>query len=470
MTMLASERRPHEAHRRTSLGREARFDAAVRATTIGLFALSVLWVVFLWTRGGGIRDLGGWDTSLLSTGRMAGLIASLLLLVQVLMMARIPILERAWGQDRLVSLHRLIGFTSFNLMVAHIGLITYGYAAGRLDAVPGTAWDLTLDYHGMLLAVAGTACLVMVVLTSIRAARRRLRYESWHLLHLYAYLGAGLALPHQLWTGQEFLTSTASTVFWWGLWASALAAVILWRFVVPVARSLRHDLRVTSVVEEAAGVSTIYLRGRRLDALAIESGQFLTLRFLSGPGWTRAHPFSLSAAPDGRSLRITVKDLGDASHDLRKLRPGTRVLFEGPYGRLSARSRTARRVLLIGAGVGVTPLRSLAEGLDYAPGEAILIRRCSGQPLFAEEFEVLSRERGLRVITVPGSRRTADSWLGAGAGYSASDRDVLRAWVPDVTERDVYLCGPGAWTAAVAATLRGLGLPEERLHIEEFAW
>ena len=67
-----------------------------------------------------------------------------------------------------------------------------------------------IDYPGMLLAVAGTACLVMVVVTSVRAARRRLRYESWHLLHLYAYLGVGLALPHQLWTGQEFIGSAAA--------------------------------------------------------------------------------------------------------------------------------------------------------------------------------------------------------------------------------------------------------------------
>ena len=57
----------------------------------------------------------------------------------------------------------------------------------------------------MLLATAGTALLVMVVVTSVRAARRRLRYESWHLLHLYAYLGVGLALPHQLWTGTDFV-------------------------------------------------------------------------------------------------------------------------------------------------------------------------------------------------------------------------------------------------------------------------
>ena len=102
----------------------------------------------------------------------------------------------------------------------------------------------------MLLAVAGTACLVMVVVTSIRAARRRLRYESWHLLHLYAYLGVGLALPHQLWTGQEFLASPFATVYWWTLWAAAAGAVLVWRVGLPVVRTLRHGLRVTSVVAE----------------------------------------------------------------------------------------------------------------------------------------------------------------------------------------------------------------------------
>ena len=97
---------------------------------------------------------------------------------------------------------------------------------------------------------------------------------------------------------------------------------------------------------------------RRLPARA---GQFFVWRFLSGAGWTRGHPYSLSAAPDGRGLRISVKTLGDGSADLHRLRPGARVLLEGPFGRLSARARTRRKVALIGAGVGVTPLRALAE-------------------------------------------------------------------------------------------------------------
>ena len=155
-------------------------------------------------------------------------------------MARVPTLERAFGQDRLARLHRLVGFTSFNLMLAHVVTITWGYAAGRLAATPATLWHLTVDYPGMLLAAAGTVCLVLVVVTSIKAARRRLRYESWHLLHLYAYLGVGLALPHQLWTGQQFVGSTARTVFWWSAWALAAAAVLVWRVGLPLWRNLRH--------------------------------------------------------------------------------------------------------------------------------------------------------------------------------------------------------------------------------------
>src|SRR6478752_3459277 len=374
------------------VGRRAGADATVRTLAMSTLWLSLLLVTYWWDADGGIRDLGGWVTGLDSLGRLAGLVASVLLLAQVVLMARVPRLEAAYGQDRLAHLHRLVGFTSFNLMLAHVALITWGYAAGDLGAVPGTFWNLTTTYPGMLLALAGTLCLVMVVVTSVRAARARLRYESWHLLHLYAYLGVGLALPHQLWTGQEFLASTAATVYWWTLWGAAAAAVLVWRIGLPLYRTLRHDVRVTSVVPESDDVVSVYLTGRALHRLPVTAGQFLNWRFLTGPGWTRAHPYSLSAAPDGRSLRITVKTLGDGSTLVRSLHPGTRAIVEGPYGRLTQRPRTRSRVAFIGAGVGITPLRALAEAMPYAPGDAVLLQRAARRPLFAGEFDILARE------------------------------------------------------------------------------
>ncbi|WP_018681956.1 ferredoxin reductase family protein [Actinokineospora enzanensis] len=469
MTALAEPHTRHPNTRPQTAGGWARFDAGVRLSAGAALWLGLLLVSYWWVTGGGVQALTGWESALMSTGRLTGLVASVLLLAQVLLMARIPLLERAFGQDRLARQHRLVGFTSFNLMLAHIVLITWGYAAGDLAATPGTFWQLTVDYPGMLLAVAGTVCLVMTVVTSVKAARRRIRYESWHLLHLYAYLGVGLALPHQLWTGQEFLASTATTVFWWTLWAASAGAVLVWRLGQPIARNLRHRLRVGAVVAEAEGVYSVYLTGHDLGRFPALPGQFLGWRFLDRPGWTRGNPYSLSATPTSRGLRITVKALGDNSARIASLRPGTRVLFEGPHGRLTERARTRPKVALIGAGVGITPLRALAEGLDYAPGDAVVIHRYADRPLFDAEFEALAHRRGLRVVHSPGHRRAPDSWLGAGAGQF-SDATALRAWIPDIADRDVYVCGPEAWAESVRRSAVTAGVPNERLHIENFAW
>ena len=451
------------------LGRRARVDLVVRQCAVSALWLSLLLVTYWWVADAGVQALGGWATGLTSVGRVTGLVASVLLLAQVLLMARVPALEAAFGQDRLAHLHRLVGFTSFNLMLAHLMTITWGYAAGELRRTPATLWDLVVHYPGMLLATGGTVALVLVVVTSVGAARRRVRYESWHLMHLYAYLGVGLALPHQLWTGQEFLSSPARTFFWWTIWAVAAGAVLVWRVGLPVWRNLRHGLRVTSVVPEGDGVASVYVTGRRMHRLRVEAGQFLTWRFLAGPGWSRANPYSLSAAPDGRSLRITVQVVGDGSAASSALRPGTRVLVEGPYGRLSARTRTRRKVALIGAGVGITPLRALAEGLDYAPGEVVLLQRWTSDPLFARELELLGNDRGLLVLGLPGPRRWPDSWLGAHAG-SVDDTTALRFWVPDIAERDVYVCGPERWTELVCTSLHEADVPPGLVHLETFAW
>lgn len=472
MTALAERavRRDEPAPGRPA-GSPALRDRVVRTLARVAVAAALVAITLSWATGGGLADLGEWSSGLTSLGRLTGVLASLLMLVQVLLMARVPPLERAFGQDRLAMIHGVVGFTSFTGMLAHVGLISWGYAAGDLAATPGELWDLTVGFPGMLLAAAGTGCLVLVTVTSLRASRTRMRYESWHLLHLYAYLGVGLALPHQLWTGQEFLASTARTVFWWTAWALAAGAVLVWRVGLPAWRTLHHRLVVTSVVPEGDGCVSVYLTGEHLDELDVRAGQFLTWRFLTGTGWTRAHPFSLSAAPDGRSLRITVKDLGDGTAAVPGLRPGTRVLIEGPFGRLTGRARTRPGVALIGAGVGITPLRALAEDLSTDPArlDVVVLHRFTGRPLFAREFGALARGRGVGLVPLPGRRRAPDSWLGAGVG-PVDDLAALRSWVPDIAERDVYLCGPVPWTELVQRTLVAAGTPAEVVHVETFGW
>lgn len=432
----------------------------------------LLMVTALWVHGGGVQEVGSIGGFLTSFGRLTGLIASALLLVQVALMARIPWFEKAWGQDELVRSHRLIGFTSFNLMVAHIVLITLGYAVGTPDGLWATIVDFTVNYPGMVLALAGTAALLMVVVTSLKAARSRLRYESWHLIHLYAYLGAGLALPHQLWAGQEFLASTAATIFWWSAYAGCAAAVLIWRVAVPIKRSRDARLRVVEVRAEAPDVTTVTVRGRRLERLGAQGGQFFNWRFQDGPGWTRANPYSLSAAPTGDTLRITVKDLGDGSARLARLPIGTRVLIEGPYGRMHAGVRHHDKVLLMGAGIGIAPMRAILESLPSVGVDVTILHRVSSRDdsVLGVEIQALAQERGARYVLVTGHRiPDRASWLPQSAGH-LGDVDALRQIVPDIVERDVYICGAEPWMAAAEHAVAAAGVPAASIHIEHFEY
>ncbi len=432
----------------------------------------MLIVVALWVAGGGVQALAGLGTGLTTIGRLTGLVASDLLLIQVLLMARIPLVEKTYGQDELARRHRLVGFWSFNLMVLHIVAITLGYAATSPKGLWGTIVDFVLNYPGMLLAVGSTVALVMVTVTSIKAARSRLRYESWHLLHLYAYLGVGLALPHQLWTGKEFLTSPVATVYWWTLWAGAAGSVVFWRVGQPLLRSLRHRLVVQEVRSENDTVTTVVMAGRNLHQLPVQAGQFMQWRFLDRPGFTRAHPYSLSAAPDGKTLRITAAHLGDGSAGLASLRPGTKVLFEGPYGRLHEGVRTRRKVLLMASGIGITPMRALLEAMDQRPGDVTLVYRVRSEVdrIFVDELSTLAAARRAKFFVVTGHRASdRPSWLPQHAAH-LGDVEALCQLAPDVAKHDVFICGSPGWMDAAERAVIAAGVPSEHVHLERFTY
>ena len=199
------------------------------------------------------------------------------MLVQVALMARVPFVERSYGQDELARRHRLVGFTSFWLLLAHIVLIVLGYAAAARAGAWATAWDMVRTYPGMLLATAGTALTVLVVVTSIRAARRRTRYESWHLIHLYGYLGAFLVVPHMVWTGADFLRARSRGPTGGRRGGSSCSPSCVCRVALPLWRTGRHQLVVERVVPEGPDVFSVHLRGHGLCRLPVAGRSVLRL-------------------------------------------------------------------------------------------------------------------------------------------------------------------------------------------------
>ena len=316
-------------------------------------------------------------------------------------------------------------------------------------------------YPGMITATVGTFLLIAVVVTSVVIVRRRLRYEAWYAVHLAAYAGIALAWFHQIPTGNELVLDRVAADYWRALYLVTLGLLVGFRVVAPLVKALRHRLRVAEVVTEAEGVVSLRITGRRLDRLNARAGQFFLWRFLDRKSWWASHPFSLSAAPDGRSLRITAKALGDFSSRMGEIRPGTRVVAEGPFGVFTEAARRRDKVVLIAGGIGITPIRALMEDMS---GDVIVVYRVVSEAdiIFRDELEALARERGIRLVFVAGDHATAE-------GGRLLSPAHLRELVPDIAERQVYVCGPPAMTAFLERNVRRADVPTRFIHAEKFA-
>ena len=449
----------HGAPPRTPRGAPAPRPRTVDACAAlaGLGAGAVLAAVVTGESAHALDGPGGW---LIAAGGLAGFSGAYLMLIMVLLVARLPWLERAAGQDQLVRWHRRAAGWALGLITAHVLLITTGYAQAAQSGPLHEAWVLIRSYPDMLAAVAGFSLIVLAGVTSYRIVRQRLRYETWWVVHLYLYLGLALAFAHQVVTGASFIGHPLVRALWIVIWAGTAGMVLVFRVVQPAWRSVRHQLRVVDVRYEAPGVVSVICQGRRLDRLEVAGGQFFLWHFLAPGLWWQGHPYSLSAMPSPRHLRVTIKELGDHSRAIARLRPGTRVAIQGPYGTFTSHARSSDRVLLVGAGVGITPLRALLE--DLPPGtDVVVVVRASAVRDLVHRHEVtdLVEQRGGRLHEVVGPRREV-----------ALDARALRRNVPDIAVRDVYICGPDAFSSMVADAAARAGTPPEQIHREAFAF
>jgi predicted ferric reductase len=463
---VSSMARPQTPGRRS---RSARPAAARRLNlsagdVIVIVAINAALVVAMWVRHGALNQLGSPSAKLTAAGQITALIGTYGALVQVLLMSRSPWLERRFGMDGLAQWHRWLGFSVTILICAHVLFSTVGYALGDGNSVTAEAWTLITTYPYVLMATVATGLLIMVAVSSIRMARRRLSYESWRFLHLYAYLAIALAFGHELAVGTDFSDDAVARWYWITLYVALGLCLLAFRVGHPLRLSLRHQLRVMRIVPEAPDVVSVYVTGRELEQLQARGGQYFRWRFLTRDGWWRTHPFSLSAPSSGQFLRLTVKGVGDGSRGLQGLHPGTRVAVEGPYGRFTAQRQTRSKVLLVAGGIGITPLRALIDEIPPKKDAITLIYRARRweDVVFRDELEKLIRDRRGAIHYLIGRRGTPempDDPLSA---------QTLRRLVPDVETRDVFVCGPASMMARMQDILRTIGVPDRQIHFERF--
>ena len=393
-----------------------------------------------------------------SISRICALTGAYLALVGLVLVARIPYIEKSVGHDRLVIWHRKLGPWSMYLVSFHVLLVILGYAGNDRVKLGVELWRMIKTYPWMLPAFIAFLFFISAGITSYKKVRRNMTYETWWTIHLYTYLAISLGYMHQVLTGPMFINHPLNKVFWELLYIYTAVLLILWRFVIPNVKSFRHQLRVDQIVQEAPGIYSVIMRGRNLSKLNAQGGQFFGWRFLTKGQWWISHPYSLSAAPTDHYLRVTIKELGDHSSLIKKIKKGTRVFFEGPYGTFTASRASRGHIALIGGGVGITPIRALLEELDIEKEIDVIFRASKPEDiLFKRELDELARIRGARIHYLIGSRKE----------HPMTPKYISK-YLPAFKDSDVYVCGPTPLVDAVREAAKEVGIPKNRFHDEAF--
>ena len=404
------------------------------------------------------------DTGALLTaaGDVLGLLAAYGFVILVALMSRLPPLEKGIGSDRLARWHAMGGRYVITLVSGHVPLIVWGYAVSAHEKVTSEAVALLTTYPDVLMATVAWFLLLGVAVFSARAARRRLRYETWYYAHLYTYLAIALAFSHQFADGPAFRANPSARIAWSALYATVGALIVWYRVVTPLLRTARHRFTVQYVRPEAPGIVSVFVTGRRLDRLRAEPGQFFRWRFLTRELWWQSHPYSLSAMPSPDQMRITVKASGDHSGSLAGLAPGTRIFAEGPYGAFTP-SLTGRRVLFIAGGVGITPIRAMFAALPKRMSGGIILLYRASHPrdvVFSRELNAIATDRQAALRYLIGSRDEL--------GYDPLGTENLQRAIPGLHRYEAYVCGPPGMTQTAVTALRAAGIPSRRIHRESF--
>jgi predicted ferric reductase len=446
---------------------------AARMLITCVFSLNLLAILFIWFTQSGYLFTDARPGSLwISLGRLSGLLAQAALLLQILLIARIGFIEQYFGHDKMNKVHRDLGFWLLACFFTHPLFLLLGYAARTEQGYAAQFMSFINDWHDVGSALFGVLLMVVVALSSLKLFRARVRYETWYGIHFLTYIGVFMVFGHQ--TNNGDVSDGLPLTYWLLLNGVVGALFLLYRWMRPIYMSRKHQFRIEKLVQEAPGVTSLYITGNDMKSFQFDAGQYAHIRFYDkNPRsiWERLallfpHPFSFSKAYDGTSLRFTIKSLGDFSQLVPTLTPGTRVTIAGPLGRFTERAAQTDKFLLIAGGIGVTPLRALAEHLNAQKKDVVMLysARTKADLALVNELRALT---SIQLICCCGDALPEEAPQIINGMLDAAK---LKALVPDLLDRDAYVCGPPPMMESMIAALKGHGVAKERIHFEKFTY
>ncbi|MEP7204585.1 MAG: ferredoxin reductase family protein [Candidatus Saccharibacteria bacterium] len=421
------------------------------------FSLGLLFIMAGWWAGSG-HDLAMPGVRLIAIGRLFGLLAAYCIILQIMLMSRVPFIERNFDLQDIIDLHRLTGYSILGAVSGHLVYLVLGYGSSTHTGVWTQFVIFNTQFEDVFWATLGTVIFFIAAAISVRAIRLKMRFEIWYAVHLTIYFAILLTFLHQIKTGGDFIHNFWFTAFWYGIYSLAFVLWLWYRALRPIFMLAKHRFRIHSVEQTAVGIYSVYIEGRRIPEFTFMPGQYATWRIFTSDLWLEAHPFSISSARHGSLIRFTAKTSGDFTQQLEHLQPGALVLIDGPRGSFGAdRAEQTSEVVLIAGGIGIAPYLSTAGILlDQAKKVVLLYAVQTVADLAFQDELIALQKRGLIVRTFIGDQngRITDEIL--------ADIETI-----DTT---VYICGPSGMSRAFYKSLKQNGFPARRIIMERFSF
>lgn len=434
-----------------------------RTIIFGVLGLNFVLTFMLWRQGSfDLLTSGAAGDSLIAYGRLGGLLAQLFIVLELILVGRITFIEQEFGHLQMNKIHRLVGYFLLGFFFVHPILLVMGYDAQSGRSFTAQFMNFLMNWENVFAAFVGLILFLGLTVFSIAIIRRKVRYETWYVAHLGMYVAIFLTLGHQTEFG-DFADSLGWAMYWNVLNVGALALLFVYRFGRPALAFYKHRFVIQKVVREGGGVTSLYITGKNLDQFSFKPGQFANLLILSRKHFF-AHPFSFSAAPNGEYLRFSIKDCGDYTCKVCLCEPGTSVIIDGPLGVFTEQKSETGKYLLLAGGIGITPIRALAEALSREGKDVVLMyaARTPEDLVFRNELEAFTCKRSYILNNVmKGSEQS-------GFEYGRIDLERIKKFAPDFAQRDAYICGPAPMILSLEKQLCDVGMPSSQLHSEMF--
>lgn len=442
----------------------------LRALWLTGFAVVVIAPSLLWflatpeVTGSGVRKVSLWSNLSVVTG----LLATSAMVCVVVLPSRIRSLNRAFGIENVIDLHRFLGIVTSALVLLHLACVV---AADPTNTSLLNFWEAPGRAQNATLATLG---LVAIVVLAVCRRKFELSYEFWRTSHIVLSVGILFTSAMHVVLLNQLL---ADPVFAMVLTALAFAVVLvfgyrwIWRniydqsteFLVREVR-LENDTVATLVLEprqRADGTSTSW---------AFNPGQFAWIR-LDRSATGQEHPFTIASSAHDDTTQFTIRGAGDFTRRIRRLRPGQPVWVDGPHGAFTSDLTDASAgLVLMAGGVGVTPMlsmvRTAAHRGDPRPYRLVVVASAPEDLFFREELAMLRRYIDLEVTEV--LRRPAPGWSGPIGGINAELLDLVIGDLSAPQELEYFICGPPAMVADAMKVLDDMLVPAERVHTEQF--